>query len=130
MRHNKLNHNRGIMMGIMAMALVVLTVTIIFWMWCFPTVKAEPEAPMAGCTVTMGAGFSADSVQVHWNDSLLFAGKVGAGGARFGAPVGEALLMVADMVTDSVFSFEVQAETRRIDLQKQAGQIQIRQLQD
>lgn len=45
MRKNKLNHNREFMFGIMAMALVVLAVVIIFWLWCFPngTGQSEPE---------------------------------------------------------------------------------------
>lgn len=44
MKKNKLNHNRAIMMGIMAMSLVVLAVVIFFWMWCFPagTGTGEP----------------------------------------------------------------------------------------
>jgi|GEM_PF-6764130 len=48
MRKNKLNHNREFMLGIMAMALVVLAVVVLFWMWCFPVgnTSGEPEEPL------------------------------------------------------------------------------------
>lgn len=44
MRKNKLNHNRAIMMGVMAMSMVVLIVVVIFWMWCFPA-GTSPNEP-------------------------------------------------------------------------------------
>ena len=36
MKKKRANPNKGIMFGIMAMAVVVLAVVVFFWMWCFP----------------------------------------------------------------------------------------------
>ena len=36
MKKRRANPNKGIMFGIMAMAVVVLAVVVFFWMWCFP----------------------------------------------------------------------------------------------
>ena len=43
MRNRKLNHNKGIMLGIMAMAVVVLAVVVVFWLWCFPEGSLQAE---------------------------------------------------------------------------------------
>ncbi len=124
MKHNKLNHNRSIMLGIMAMALVVLTVTIVFWMWCFPRPLSESTEVEAPCVVDLSTDFAGDSLHVYWNDSLLYSGTVDTAGARFGAPGGEALLMVGDVCADLASSFTVEEGVRRVHLKKRDGQVE------
>lgn len=71
MRQNRLNHNRSIMFGIMALALVVLVVVVMFWMWCFPQVTGE-ENVLPRYVVEIPEGTLPDTVMVQLNDSLLY----------------------------------------------------------
>lgn len=47
MRNKRLNHNKAFMTGIMAMAVVVICVVIVFWMWCFPGKLVPADEPAA-----------------------------------------------------------------------------------
>ncbi len=42
MRNKKVNYNRQIMMGVMALAVAVFVVVVAFWVWCFPNGAAVP----------------------------------------------------------------------------------------
>ena len=65
MKHAKLNHNKQFMFGIMAMALVVIGVVILFWLWCFPQGTADkPEAKRYAIHLV---GFQGDSLQVLYH---------------------------------------------------------------
>ena len=72
MKHAKLNHNKQFMFGIMAMALVVIGVVILFWLWCFPMGNADtPEAKRYAIHLV---GFQGDSLQVSLDDQVLLDG--------------------------------------------------------
>ena len=48
MKKKRANPNKGIMFGIMAMAIVVLAVVVFFWMWCLPDGTHGTEETQTG----------------------------------------------------------------------------------
>ena len=78
MRRKRTNPNKGIMFGIMAVAVVVLAVVVFFWMWCFPGgTRGEGEA-RTEYRIFFDEGFRGDSVQLQINDSAVFSRRVSA----------------------------------------------------
>lgn len=120
MRNKRLNHNKDIMLGVMALAIVVLAVVVVFWMWCFPDGTPQPPSDeRAVCKIRL-EGFRGDSIQLQLNDSLFFSQAIGTDTAT--ASVGlhdeTCVLMVMQPLSDRVSSFELPADASSISLQK------------
>lgn len=120
------NPNKGLMLGIMAMAIVVLAVVVVFWMWCFPN-GVQAESPRAGYKIVLAAGFQGDSLQLMVNDSLVFSRRVLADTLEVAVdvPDGENLLMVARPEEDRVSSFEMPEGGGRLTLRKRDGMVEM-----
>ena len=76
MKKKRANPNKGIMFGIMAMAIVVLAVVVFFWMWCFPDGTHGTEETRTEYRISLDEGFRGDSVQLQINDSVVFSRRV------------------------------------------------------
>jgi hypothetical protein len=70
MKKKRANPNKGIMFGIMAMAVVVLAVVVFFWMWCFPDGTHGTEETQTEYRISLDEGFRGDSVQLQINDNV------------------------------------------------------------
>lgn len=128
MRNKRLNYNRQIMLGVMALAVAVLVVVVAFWVWCFPNGTATPTPLKARYTVVFSESFGTDSTQVYLNDSLVFDGRP----SDFSLPLvcgsGEGdVLMVADAVSDVLYTFPLEAEKSRLCLTREGGEVKMRQ---
>ena len=112
MKKKRANPNKGIMFGIMAMAVVVLAVVVFFWMWCFP------DGTQTEYRISLDEGFRGDSVQLQINDSVVFSRRVAADSLEVvvAVPDEENLLMVVRPEADAVSSFELPSEGGRVVL--------------
>lgn len=125
--NKKLNHNMKFMYGIMALALVVLAVVIVFWLWCFPQGVPDRQ-PQNRYQVLLEDGFDGDSLQVTLNDSVLFDGLVPfvPYALEVDYPEKEAVLMVGDYGNGEMEVFDMQAGTKPLKLKKDdSGVIQV-----
>ena len=113
MRHKRLDHNRGIMLGIMAMAIVVLSVVVTFWLWCFPgmfgpegTVQQQPAR-----MIVLTQGFCQQEVSLQLNDSILYQDQLMQDSLVLPLPPSaeEQLLMVSLPRTGYTYSFALPA---------------------
>ena len=128
MKKKKANPNKGIMFGIMAMAIVVLGVVAVFWWWCFPDGKRpRTERPQAAYRILLRDGFRGDSVQLHVNDSMVFCARVESDSTEVAVavPQGENLLMVARPERDELTSFDLPREGGRLVLQSHDGEVEM-----
>lgn len=118
MRKNRLNHNRDIMLGVMALAVVVLGVVIFFWMWCFPNGTPREDAAAMNYRFLLADGFRGDSVQLMLNDSVIFDGTVWSDSQAVAAtlPKGSHVLMVFRPLSDTVSTFELPDKSSEITL--------------
>lgn len=106
MKKKRANPNKGIMFGIMAMAVVVLAVVVFFWMWCFPDGTHGTEETQTEYRISLDEGFRGDSVQLQINDSVVFSRRVAADSLEVvvAVPDEENLLMVVRPEADAVLS--------------------------
>lgn len=127
MKHAKLNHNKAFMFGIMAMALVVIGVVIIFWLWCFPQGTSNNPAPVNRYEVRL-VGFQGDSLQVSLDDQEVFHATVPGDTCIVGSSYKEkkAVLMVGSFRSDELVSFEVTDEDSPITVYRENGEIKMR----
>lgn len=127
MKHAKLNHNKAFMFGIMAMALVVIGVVIIFWMWCFPQGTPDTPAQVNRYEVRL-IGFQGDSLQVSLDDQVVFSASVPGDTCIVGSSYKEkqAVLMVGSFRSDEMVSFEVSDQDSPITLYRENGEIKMR----
>ena len=104
MKKKRANPNKGIMFGIMAMAIVVLAVVVFFWMWCFPDGTRGTEETRTEYRISLDEGFRGDSVQLQINDSVVFSRRVAADSLEVvvAVPDEENLLMVVRPEADAV----------------------------
>lgn len=107
MKKKRANPNKGIMFGIMAMAVVVLAVVVFFWMWCFPDGTHGTEEARTEYRISLDEGFRGDSVQLQINDSVVLSRRVAADSLEVvvAVPDEENLLMVVRPEADAVSSF-------------------------
>lgn len=127
MRKNKLNHNRQFMFGIMAMAIVVLGVVVLFWMWCLPDGGLKTQAEPCYCTVNIDDGFVGDSLQIMWNDSVVSDKVITELDSSVGFPVCSAgLLMISDVGSGITASLEVLEEGGCFELYREQGEMYIK----
>lgn len=117
MRKNKLNHNKEMMLGVMALAVVVLCTVIFFWMWCFPN-GTTAEATTARYRIRLVDNFHDDSLQIQIGDSVVFDRATGIGSEEIDARVAcaDSFMMVACPSTGRVSSFTLPADSARITL--------------
>ena len=115
MKKKRANPNKGIMFGIMAMAVVVLAVVVFFWMWCFPDGTHGTEEAQTEYRISLDEGFRGDSVQLQINDSVVFSRRVATDSLEVvvAVPDEENLLMVVRPEADAVSSFELPSNGRR-----------------
>lgn len=131
MRKNKLNHNRQFMFGIMAMAIVVLGVVVLFWMWCLPDGGLKGPAEPCCCTVNIDEAFLGDSLQVVWNDSVICDKVITESDSAVGFPVGSAgLLMISDVGSGVTASSNVSEEGGCFELYRDRGELFIKSVPD
>lgn len=118
MKKKRANPNKGIMFGIMAMAVVVLAVVVFFWMWCFPDGTHGTEETQTEYRISLDEGFRGDSVQLQINDSVVFSRRVAADSLEVvvAVPDEENLLMVVRPEADAGSSFELPSEGGRVVL--------------
>lgn len=126
MKRKVANPNRGLMWGIMAMAIIVLAVVVVFWMWCFPN-GVKTETPQAEYQIVLGSGFRGDSLQLTVNDSLVYCSRVVSDSVEVAVavPDGENLLMVARPEEDRVSSFDMPPGGGRLMLRKHDGEVEM-----
>lgn len=126
MKHSKLNHNKQFMFGIMAMALVVIGVVILFWLWCFP--QGTPDKPETKRYEVCLLGFYGDSLQVSLDDQMLLEGAVDADTCILGSdyPEKQAVLMVGSFRSDELVTFEITDEDSPVTIYRDSGEIKIR----
>lgn len=118
MRKNKLNHNRQIMFGIMAMAIVVLGAVMFFWMWCLPDGGMEVKQDANRCIVRIDEAFVGDSIQMALNDSVVYEKVVTEldSSVIFSVAGSDMLLMVSDVQSGMIVSSEVPERGGRFKL--------------
>lgn len=126
MKHAKLNHNKQFMFGIMAMALVVIGVVILFWMWCFP--QGTPDKPKSKRYEVQLLGFRGDSLQVSLDDQILFDGTVDGDTCILGSdyPEKQAVLMVGSFRSDELVTFEVSDSDSPITVCRENDEIKMK----
>lgn len=128
MRNKKLNYNRQIMMGVMALAVAVFVVVVAFWVWCFPNGTAVLSPVAARYTVAFSESFGADSIQVYLNDSLVFEGRPSGFSLPLSAGNGEDdVLMVADVVSDVLYTFPLEPGKQQVCLAREGNEVKMRQ---
>ncbi|MBP3472829.1 MAG: hypothetical protein J6K41_11460 [Paraprevotella sp.] len=128
MRNKKLNYNRQIMLGVMALAVAVLVVVVAFWVWCFPNGTVAPIQLKARYTVVFTESFGTDSTQVYLNDSLVFDGCPSDFSLPLSCGNGEDdVLMVADAVTDVLYTFPLEAGKSRVCLTREGREVKMQQ---
>ncbi len=126
MRKKRKNPNKGIMFGIMAMALVVLAVVVSFWMWCFPDGTHGAGAERAEYRISVDGSFLGDSVLLQVDDSVVFCRRVASTGTQevTAAASGEGnLLMVTLPEAGTVSSYELPEGGGRIVLRNRGGTV-------
>ena len=114
------------MFGIMAMALVVIGVVILFWLWCFPMGNADtPEAKRYAIHLV---GFQGDSLQVSLDDQVLLDGAVDGDTCILGSdyPEKQAVLMVGSFRTDELVTFEITDEDSPVTVWRDNEEIKMR----
>lgn len=124
------NPNKGIMLGIMAMAVAVSAVVVSFWTWCFPDGTHGTEEPLAEYRIMLEEGFRGDSVRLLVNDSTVFSRRVAVDSLEVvvAVPDEENLLMVARPEADAVSSFELPPGGGRAVLRKHGGTVSMEAL--
>ena len=107
------------MYDIMALALIVLAVVIVFWLWCFPQGTPDQNRPDR-FQILLEDGFTDDSLQVVLNDSVLFDGRIPFEPYALEAemPVHEGVLMIGDYARDETAVFEIQSGGKPFRLRK------------
>lgn len=127
MKHKVSNPNKGLMWGVMAMAVIVLAVVVVFWFWCFPDGVHARQAPQARYDIGLSADFRGDSLQLMVNDSLIYDGRpdTDALEVTVSIPEGENLLMVACPEDDRVSSFSLPREGGRVILRKHDSEVEM-----
>lgn len=127
MRQRRLNHNKDIMLGVMALAVVVLGVVVFFWMWCFPDGTPHEDAEKMDYRFLLADGFRGDSVQLRMNDSLVFSGKVPRDSLEIsiGMPGEEYVLMVGLPQADRVSSFGLPPKGAAVLLRNNGGRVEM-----
>ena len=127
MREKVRNPNKGLMWGVMAMAVIVLAVVVVFWFWCFPDGVHARQAPQARYVIGLSAGFRGDSLQLMVNDSLVYDGRPDSDSldVAVSLPEGENLLMVVSPEEDRISSFSLPEEGGRVVLQKRNGDVEM-----
>ena len=130
MKRNRLNHNREIMMGVMALAVVVLGVVIFFWMWCFPNGTPHANTSQTSYCFLLTDGFRGDSVRLRMNDSVVFNRTVHTDSFEVSVqmPKGDCFLMVELPEADMVSSFELPSEGAVIGLRNRNGHVDMQLL--
>lgn len=132
MRHKRLDHNRGIMLGIMAMAIVVLGVVVAFWLWCFPgmfgpegTAQQQPAR-----MIVLTQGFCQQEVSLQLNDSILYQDRLTQDSLVLPLPPSaeEQLLMVSLPRTGYTYSFALPAGKGRYRLVYTKGAVSLHPL--
>lgn len=123
MKHAKLNHNKQFMFGIMAMALIVIGVVILFWLWCFP--QGTSDKPEARRYEIQLLGFGGDSLQVSLDDQILFDGAVEGDTCMIGSdyPEKQAVLMIGSFRSDELVTFEVTDQESPIRIRREGKEI-------
>ena len=114
------------MFGIMAMALVVIGVVILFWMWCFP--QGTPDKPESKRYEVQLLGFRGDSLQVSLDDQILFDGTVDGDTCILGSdyPEKQAVLMVGSFRRDELVTFEVSDSDSPITVCRENDEIKMK----
>ena len=127
MKERRRNPNKGIMLGIMAMAIVVLAVVVVFWLWCFPDGAREAGGGQMHYRVVLAEGFRADSILLQVNDSVVWAQWVEADSVEvpLAVPGEGGLLMVVRPEADWVNTFELPREGGRLVLRKRDGMVEM-----
>lgn len=130
MRTNKLNHNREFLFGIMALAVLVLCVVIVFWLWCFPDAINNKNNAIV-YKVELTSGFVGDSTQLFVNDSLFYSGVPSADSLKIEIEPfeDEHMLMVVDALSGNVTTFNLEEKETWITLRKANGLILMTQRQ-
>ncbi len=125
MKRKRKNPNKGIMLGIMALAVMVLAVVVFFWLWCFPAGTRPAEVEKTEYRILLDAGFRNDSVQLQINDSIIFSRRVTEDVVEIVVtmPERENLLMVVRPEADEVSSFDLSPEGGRVVLQSDEGMV-------
>lgn len=115
--NKKLNHNMKFMFGIMALALVVLAVVVVFWLWCFPQGVSQQSGRYQ---ILLEDGFAEDSLQVMLDDSVLFDGLVPFEpyALEVDYPEREAVLLVGDYASGDMAVFDMRAGEKPLKLKK------------
>ena len=126
MKHAKLNHNKQFMFGIMAMALVVIGVVILFWLWCFP--QGTPDKPEPKRYEIHLLGFQGDSLQVSLDDQMLLEGSVVGDTCILGSdyPEKQAVLMIGSFRSDELVTFEITDDDSPVTVYRDSDEIKIR----
>lgn len=130
MRKNKLNHNREFLFGIMALAVLVLCVVVVFWLWCFPdAIKTKNSAVVYN--VELASGFVGDSVQLFVNDSLFYSGVPLDDSLKVEIEPfeDEHILMVVDALSGNATTFNLEEKGTWITLRKTNGLVLMTQHQ-
>ena len=127
MKKNKLNHNREIMLGVMALAVVSLGVVVFFWLWCFLGGAPRTEAFRSEYRFLLADGFRGDRVQLQLNDSIVFSRTVECDSPEVAVRVPEEMcfLMVIRPLSDRVSSFELPAKGADVVLRSRDGNVEM-----
>lgn len=114
------------MLGVMALAVVVLGVVIFFWMWCFPGGAASRES-VSDYRLVLSEGFKGDSVQLQMNDSVVFSRMVACDSLEVSVkfPEEACFLMVARPLSDRVSSFELPVGGATVLLRDRNGKVEM-----
>ncbi len=129
MKKNKLNHNKQIMFGIMAMAIVVLCVVIFFWMWCLP-----PDGQHTGSrpehSIILNENLMGDSLQIIVGEDTLYSARVtGNESVTFTVPNGTSAFIVVDIRNACANTFEIPETGKNIMLERMGNDIKMQPTQ-
>lgn len=129
MKKNKLNHNKQIMFGIMAMAIVVLCVVIFFWMWCLPPGGLQ-AGNIAERSIILNENLMGDSLQIIVGDDTVYnARSTGNESVKFTVPNGTSAFIVIDVRNTCANTFEIPETDKDIILERVGNDIKMRPIQ-
>lgn len=118
--------NRGVMLGVMATAVVVLAVSVCFWLWCFPEGTKVDGAARADYRVLLTEGFAGDSIVMAVNDSVV-ANEVITGDSvvvRFALPAGQGgVLMLSLPSSGNTYAFDLPSGGGKLTLRSENGRV-------